>query len=63
MLASYGIARIVQAFPKIELAPGETWEEPGEERHILPLPFQMQTAAKSCSTDGLTLPHSMWPLS
>ena len=37
MLASYGITRIVQAFPKIELAPGETWEEPGEERQHLTL--------------------------
>jgi len=37
MLASYGIARVVQAFPKIELAPGEIWEEPGEERQHLTL--------------------------
>ena len=37
MLASYGIARIVQSFPKIEIAPGETWEEPGEERQHLTL--------------------------
>lgn len=37
MLASYGIARMIQAFPKIELAPGETWEEPGAERQHLTL--------------------------
>ncbi|KAL2049643.1 hypothetical protein ABVK25_010103 [Lepraria finkii] len=37
MLASYGIARIIQAFPKIELAPGEIWEEPGTERQHLTL--------------------------
>lgn len=37
MLASYAVARIVQAFSKIELAPGETWEEPGEERQHLTL--------------------------
>ncbi|KAL2037979.1 hypothetical protein N7G274_009198 [Stereocaulon virgatum] len=37
MLASYGIARIIQAFPKIELAPGELWEEPGTERQHLTL--------------------------
>ncbi|KAF6231018.1 hypothetical protein HO173_010718 [Letharia columbiana] len=37
MLASYGIARMIQAYPKIELAPGETWEEPGAERQHLTL--------------------------
>ena len=37
MLASYGIARMIQAFPKIELAPGETWIEPGAERQHLTL--------------------------
>lgn len=37
MLASYGIARMIQAFPKIELAPGEVWEEPGTERQHLTL--------------------------
>ena len=37
MLASYGIARIIQTFPKIELAPGEVWEEPGTERQNLTL--------------------------
>lgn len=37
MLASYGIARMIQAFSKIELAPGETWEEPGAERQHLTL--------------------------
>ena len=37
MLASYGIARMIQAFPKIELAPGEIWEEPGAERQHLTL--------------------------
>ena len=37
MLASYGIARMIQAFPKIELAPGEIWEEPGTERQHLTL--------------------------
>ena len=37
MLASYGIARMIQAFPKIELPPGETWEEPGAERQHLTL--------------------------
>ena len=37
MLASYGIARMIQAFPQIELAPGETWEEPGAERQHLTL--------------------------
>ena len=37
MLASYGIARIIQASPKIILAPGELWEEPGTERQHLTL--------------------------
>ena len=37
MLASYGIARMIQAFPKIKLAPGEIWEEPGTERQHLTL--------------------------
>lgn len=37
MLASYGITRIIQAFPKLELAPGEIWEEPGVERQNLTL--------------------------
>ncbi len=37
MLASYGIARMIQAFPKIELASGEVWEEPGAERQHLTL--------------------------
>ena len=37
MLASYGIARLIQAFPKIELPPGEIWEEPGTERQHLTL--------------------------
>lgn len=37
MLASYGIARIIQAFPNIKLAPGEIWEEPGAERQHLTL--------------------------
>lgn len=37
MLASYSIARMIQAFPKIELAPGEVWEEPGTERQHLTL--------------------------
>ena len=31
MLAPCGIARTIQAVPKMELAPGETWEEPGAE--------------------------------
>ena len=37
MLTSYGITRIIQTFPKIGLAPGETWEEPGTERQHLTL--------------------------
>ena len=37
MLASYGIVRMIQAFSKIELAPGEIWEEPGAERQNLTL--------------------------
>ena len=37
MLASYGITRIIQAFPKLELAPGEIWEEAGTERQNLTL--------------------------
>ncbi|MCJ1283416.1 hypothetical protein MMC26_002745 [Xylographa opegraphella] len=37
MLASYGIARIIQSYPKIELAPGETLQKPGEERQQLTL--------------------------
>lgn len=44
MLASYGIARIIQAFPRIGLPPGETWEEPGSER-------QQVTLVLSCA-DG-----------
>lgn len=37
MLASYGITRIIQAFPEMRLAPGEIWEEPGAERQNLTL--------------------------
>ena len=37
MLASYTMVRIIQAFPDIHLAPGESWEEPGEERQHLTL--------------------------
>lgn len=37
MLASYGIVRIIQSFPKIKLAPGEALEEPGTERQHLTL--------------------------
>jgi Cytochrome P450 len=31
MLASYGITRIIQSFPNLRIAPGETLEEPGTE--------------------------------
>jgi len=37
MLASYGITRVIQAFPKLRIATGETWEEPGTERQNLTL--------------------------
>lgn len=37
MLASYGITRIIQAFPKLELAPEEILEEAGAERQNLTL--------------------------
>ena len=37
MLASYGIARLIQTFPNIALAPGEEVEEPGTERQHLTL--------------------------
>ncbi len=37
MEASYGIARIVQAFPEIRLHPDYWWEEPGTEKHALTL--------------------------
>ncbi|KAL6719085.1 hypothetical protein ACLMJK_003320 [Lecanora helva] len=37
MLASYGLARVIQAFPRISLPPGEKWEEPGTERQHLTL--------------------------
>lgn len=37
MLASYGIARIIQTFPNISMVPGDTAEEPGTERQHLTL--------------------------
>ena len=37
MLASYGIARVIQTFPNVALAPGENAEEPGTERQHLSL--------------------------
>ena len=37
MLASCGIVRVLQEFPSIRLAPGETLEEPGTERQHLAL--------------------------
>ena len=37
MLASYGIGRVIQAFPKIRMPPGETWEDIGDERQHLTL--------------------------
>ena len=37
MLASYGIARIIQAFPNLKLPSDEKWEEPGSERQQLTL--------------------------
>lgn len=37
MEASYGIARIIQAFPDIRLPPDHVWEEPGTEKHALTL--------------------------
>lgn len=35
MLASYGIARVIQTFPNLKLPPGETWEDLGAERQHL----------------------------
>ena len=35
MLASYGIARVIQTFPNLKLPLGETWEELGTERQHL----------------------------
>lgn len=46
MLASYGIARMIQAFPTIELAPGEAWEEPGAERQHLTLTLSNANGCK-----------------
>jgi len=37
MEASYGIARLIQAFPNIKLPPDHVWEEPGSEGQVLPL--------------------------
>lgn len=37
MLASCGIVRVIQEFPNIKLAPGETVGEPGTERQHLTL--------------------------
>jgi cytochrome P450 len=37
MEASYGIARIIQAFPNIRLPPDCAWDEPGTEKHALTL--------------------------
>ncbi|MCJ1437308.1 hypothetical protein MMC27_006694 [Xylographa pallens] len=46
MLASYGIARIIQRFPKIELAPGETLQKPSEERQQLTLTLSSADGCK-----------------
>lgn len=37
MLASCGIVRVLQEFPRIKIAPGERLEEPGTERQHLTL--------------------------
>ena len=37
MLASCGVVRVLQEFPNMKLAPGETLEEPGSERQNLSL--------------------------
>ncbi|KAH8590372.1 cytochrome P450 [Bisporella sp. PMI_857] len=37
MEASIGIARIIQAFPRINLPPGDDWDEPGTEKQALTL--------------------------
>ena len=46
MLASYGIVRIIQSFSKIELAPGETLEQPGTERQHLTLTLSSADGCK-----------------
>ncbi|MCJ1315275.1 hypothetical protein MMC15_000592 [Xylographa vitiligo] len=46
MLASYGIVRLIQSFPKIELAPGETLQKPGEERQQLTLTLSSADGCK-----------------
>lgn len=35
--ASYGIVRIIQAFPTIRLPPDDVWKEPGTEKHAFTL--------------------------
>ena len=35
MLASYGIARVIQTFPNLKLPLGEKWEDLGAERQHL----------------------------
>ena len=35
MLTSYGIVRLIEAFPKLEIAAGETWDElVAERQHV-----------------------------
>jgi cytochrome P450 len=45
MEASYGIVRVIQAFPSIRLPPDEAWQEPGSERQALTL---VLTSADGC---------------
>ena len=47
MLASCGIVRVIQEFPNIKLAPGETLEEPGTERQHLTLTLSNAEGCKA----------------
>lgn len=46
MLASYGIARVIQTFPNIALPPGDKVEEPGTESQHLTLTLSNANGCK-----------------
>ncbi len=51
MTTSYGIVRLIQAFPKIKIAAGETWEEPGRSVNTLAFFYRVWMPAELCQID------------
>ena len=47
MLASYGIARVIQTFANLKLPPGETWEDLGAEKQHLTIVLSNASGCKA----------------